>query len=253
VFAGGERTAQSARVRDATTWYRSAAPSKRALHAAVVVDKAMYVYGGLELADTWRYDFGPSTWTLVVAAPADGDETHPGRRHAFAAASATDSGFYIYGGCRHVKRERPLALNDLWYFSIGSGHWSRLAPTADLPIPSPRSHLSLIALSQLTLLMYGGATCVPGCTCHGDTWLWDIKASRWSLLNTTDPPIHRYRQSLVAHRAEGVAYLFGGESYKPYMYHNAVNRLALPPSIAREMIADSPRSQHGAGTQAGEL
>ena len=58
--------------------YNSAAPSKRALHSAVVVDKSMYVYGGLELADTWRYDFEPSTWTLLIATPADGDETHPG-------------------------------------------------------------------------------------------------------------------------------------------------------------------------------
>lgn len=82
-----------------------AAPAKRALHSAVVIGDSMYVYGGLELADTWRYDFGPKTWTLVVPPPADThtkDGSHPGRRHAFAAA-ATANGFYIFGGCRHVR------------------------------------------------------------------------------------------------------------------------------------------------------
>jgi len=219
--------------------YNSAAPSKRALHSAVVVDKSMYVYGGLELADTWRYDFEPSTWTLLIATPADGDETHPGRRHAFAAASATASGFYIYGGCRHVKGMRPQAFNDLWYYSIGSNAWSKLAPSAGLPTPSPRSHLSLVALSTTKVLLYGGALCIPGCTCHGDSWVWDTSSKQWSELNTTDAPIHRYRQSLVVHQQEGAVYLYGGESYRPYMYHNAVNRLKLPAAIARQMIAES--------------
>ena len=56
-----------------------ARPSKRALHAAVTVGKSMYVYGGLELADTWRYDFSPSSWSLLVPSPADGDSSHPVR------------------------------------------------------------------------------------------------------------------------------------------------------------------------------
>ena len=71
--------------------------------------------------------------------------------------------------------------------------------------------------------------------------LWDTAAKQWSELNATDAPIHRYRQSLVVHRAEGAVYLYGGESYRPYMYHNAVNRLLLPPDVRREMVAESPR------------
>ena len=52
-----------------------------------------------------------------------------GRRHAFAAATLTSSGFFIFGGCRHVKGQRPVALGDLWYYSIGENAWSQLAPT----------------------------------------------------------------------------------------------------------------------------
>lgn len=32
---------------------------------------------------------------------------------------------------------------------------------------------------------------------------------------------------------------FGGESYRPYMYHNAVNRLMLPPAVAAQMRAEA--------------
>ena len=55
-------------------------PPKRALHGAAVVDGQMYVYGGLQHADTWRYNFATSKWKLLVPAPANTDTsaTHPG-------------------------------------------------------------------------------------------------------------------------------------------------------------------------------
>ena len=121
-------------------------PSKRALHSAVVVGRSMYVYGGLELADTWRFDFATSEWIRVMAAPAEGDESHPGRRHAFSAAAPTDDGFYLFGGCRHVARSRPLAFNDLWFFRVRDTTWTKLSPVPGAPTPSPSSHLSVSRL-----------------------------------------------------------------------------------------------------------
>jgi hypothetical protein len=38
-------------------------------------------------------------------------------------------------------------------------------------------------------------------------------------------PVPRYRQSLSDHK--GNLYVFGGESYKPYMYHNSVSKMTL--------------------------
>lgn len=242
----------------AYTWRHIApanqAPPKRALHSAVVIGDAMYVYGGLELADTWRYDFGPKTWTLIVPPPADThtkDGSHPGRRHAFAAA-ATPGGMYIFGGCRHVRGSRPLAFNDLWYFSVGANTWHLVAPAVGaegvaLPSPAARSHLSFVPLSDSLLLLYGGALCIPGCSCYGDTWTYDTRTTRWTALNATNAPIHRYRQNVVVHAREGAVYLFGGESYQPYMYHNAVNRLELPSAIATEMVAYAGSSLRGGG------
>ena len=227
-------------------------PPKRALHAAVAIGRHMYVYGGLELSDTWRWDFDASTWQLMIPGQEE-DATHPGRRHALAATTPSGAeGFYIFGGCRHVKSGRPLAFNDLWYYSIGRNAWTKLAPTAGLPTPSARSHLSFVSLTSRMLLLYGGALCVPGCTCYGDLWLWDVEAKRWAELNASDAPIHRYRQSLVVHPTEGAVYLFGGESYKPYMYHNAVNRLELPPSIASEAIREA-RGSTGAVAASGAV
>ena len=233
--------------------YNSACPSKRALHSSVAIGTSMYVYGGLELADLWRYDFGPSTWTRLMDTPAEGDATHPGRRHAFSAASLTDAGFFIFGGCRHVRGKRPMAFNDLWYYDISSNRWTNLAPQSGLPSPSARSHLSLLALASSKLLLYGGALCIPGCTCHGDSWVWDTLTSRWTELNATDAPIHRYRQNLVAHQVEGAVYLFGGESYRPYMYHNAVDKLMLPLPIAQLMTAEASGNARAAATAASAL
>jgi hypothetical protein len=110
----------------------------------------------LQLADTWKYEFGTSAWSLVSPEPANSaevNEVHPGRRHALGMAAPTDAGFYIFGGTRHIKGQRPMALNDLWYFAVEPRKWSRLAPSTGLPTPSPRSHMSLVALSSKHLLM----------------------------------------------------------------------------------------------------
>jgi N-acetylneuraminic acid mutarotase len=169
-------------------------PVKRALHGAVAIGDSMYVYGGLELADTWRYDFGPQSWSMVSAPPADTDTrdgSHPGRRHAFAMAAAGNGGFFVFGGCRHVRGMRPMAFDDLWHYDIGGNAWAKKEAASGAGHPSARSHLSMIRLSTNYLLLYGGALCIPGCTCYGDSWLYKVDANAWQALNASDPPIHR--------------------------------------------------------------
>ena len=60
---------------------------------------------------------------------------------------------------------------------------------------------------------------------------------------------------MVVHGREGAIYLYGGESYQPYMYHNAVNRLELPPAIAQQMIdyAGGPLLGHNGRDKGGQL
>ena len=118
-------------------------------------------------------------------------------------------------------------------------------------LPGTRGHHSLLSLSPHWLLLYGGALCNPGCKCYGDSWILGTGEAAaaggpaWRQLNASDAPIHRYRQSLVlAPPADASVdpqlrelYLFGGESYKPYMYHNAVNRLQLRLPASAEAAA----------------
>lgn len=126
-------------------------------------------------------------------------------------------------------------------------------------LPGSRGHHSLLSLSPHWLLLYGGALCNPGCKCYGDSWILGTGEAAaaggvaWRQLNASDAPIHRYRQSLVlAPPADADTdpqlrelYLFGGESYKPYMYHNAVNRLQL--RLPSSSAADPPTPAAAAG------
>ena len=240
------------------------APPKRALHTAVEIAGSMYIYGGLGLADTWRYDFQTKEWSMLADAPAEGDTSHPGRRHAHAAAAVSD-GFYVFGGNSHVKGSKPINWNDVWKFELGTNAWRRVPAASDpagggapAVVPGARGHHSLVTLSQATLLLYGGALCTPGCKCYGDSWLFDVASASWRQLNATAAPIHRYRQTLLLDRPSGDVFLFGGESYKPYMYHNAVDRLRIrmaqpPPPLVEapdRAVADGPGTPSAAATAA---
>lgn len=146
------------------TWkrvqYANRAPPKRALHAAVVFGNSMYVYGGLELSDTWRFDFMQRTWEMLVPGQTNKDQNHPGRRHALMAA-AGEGGFYLFGGAQHGNGLKPRAFNDLYKFTVATNSWSKVDLQSDV-IPAPRSHHSLVELSPTKLLLYGGALCIPG-------------------------------------------------------------------------------------------
>ena len=73
-------------------------PVKRALHASAVLGNEMYVHGGLELSDTWKFHFPTRTWQELATGQAD-DGNHPGRRHAHQMA-AGDGCVYLFGGGR---------------------------------------------------------------------------------------------------------------------------------------------------------
>ena len=92
-----------------------------------------------------------------------------------------------------------------------------------------------------SLSLYGGANCTRGCKCRGDTWIYNLANAKFDRVKVApdNEPITRYRQSLVAY--EQKLFVFGGESYKPYMYHNSVSELTL------EEHADGTESSLAAG------
>jgi len=201
----------------------------------------------------------------------------PGSRHAIAVAAGGDGrGFYLFGGSRHGKTGfRPKVFDDLWYFREADAHaevadellgaWTFLGKArsgAPLPPawPAARSHHSLVTLGaesgvDVGVLLFGGALCVPGCSCYNDTWVWRPESRRFSPVQVSEPPIWRYRQSLVSTANDGSFFLFGGESYKPYMYHNSVSKLKLPEGwldaqIARARARQPPTGAAGSDTMA---
>ncbi|EOD24830.1 hypothetical protein EMIHUDRAFT_115773 [Emiliania huxleyi CCMP1516] len=174
------------------------APPKRALHSQPpAAGDAMYVYGGLERDDTWRFSFAARAWTKV----------RPGARKVWwvshpivvqlisittmAGAAPDGRGFFVFGGTRRGKpgsRSPPTPLDDLWHFDATTRRW---------------------------------------CTCYGDAWVY--AGGGWRRVSTPSSPTHRYRQGVVRDPSSGAFYLFGGEwreSYKPY--HNAIDRLIVP-------------------------
>lgn len=131
-------------------------------------------------------------------------------------------------------------FDDLWRFDLASSSWAKMpaAPSDGLPpqpwglAPPGRSHASLVAAPPSTLLLYGGARCTPGCRCYGEAWVYELqeeaRKGSWLRVNVSGAaPVHRYRQALVRDASDGSFYLFGGESYRPYMYHNALERLQI--------------------------
>lgn len=139
---------------------------------------------------------------------------------------------------QHGQGHKPKAFNDLYRFSIDTNSWSQIEPTVN-DLPKPRAHFSFLSLSFRALLLYGGARCTPSCVCWGDTWVFDIENARWKALNVSHQPIHRYRQNLVLNQRDGALYLFGGESYQPYMYHNSVDKLVIS-GEAFSRLLDAP-------------
>lgn len=152
-------------------------------------------------AATWR-------WLRVRATAAGPGPSAPGARHSVAIAAGGDGrGFYLYGGSRRAKDApgaRPRVYDDLWYFREAEGgedlvagelrgSWTRLGagrdaralpPRPALPWPGARGHHSLVTLGEgsgadVGVLLFGGALCVPGCSCYNDTWVWEPERRRF--------------------------------------------------------------------------
>jgi hypothetical protein len=99
-----------------------------------------------------------------------------------------------------------LASNPLSLSAQGTP-WELLAPTTDAPPPRWDHHLAGDA-DEGVLLLYGGRD-GNGASLN-DTWLYDIAAGAWSLLDI-ESPAPRFGSAIAEDRAKRRLYLFGGE------------------------------------------
>jgi len=224
-------------------------PAPRSLHAGGLVGDEYLVFGGLGRNDTWGFNLRTRAWREFRP------PTGPGIRYASSYAAAAGR-LFVFGGAR--RGGHPY--DDLWSFDPAKGAWSPLAPpkaerakqVAAHSWPAGRSYGSLNTYlnpvsSAPSLALFGGANCSRGCKCKGDTWLWDLAAQQFTLVQVEKgtEPVPRYRQSLSEYK--GSIYVFGGESYKPYMYHNSVSKLTLSAHGGgrRAAIAAAPAGAEG--------
>ena len=178
--------------------------------------------------DTWRYDFAKRSWSLLVP-----HRTTPTRKMPLTQAAATPSpprplpsGMFIWRlpprrvphrhphaspltehACtlKHfesphrkipvwqVRGLRPLAFNDLWFFSTDSITWKRLPPTRDsdgMPQPVPAARVispscrlpTACSFSTVALCAFPA---VRAMAIHG----YITRApTHWAPVNATDPP-----------------------------------------------------------------
>jgi len=90
----------------------------------------------ITLDDLWRFSPGTGQWTWMAGSasaesvdPAEADGT--AGPHARAGATAWTDGagdLWLYGGAYLDANGKPVALEDLWRYSLASGAWSAVAP-----------------------------------------------------------------------------------------------------------------------------
>eukprot|EP00038_Savillea_parva_P003312 m.123981 g.123981 ORF g.123981 m.123981 type:complete len:371 (-) comp11139_c3_seq1:2695-3807(-) len=235
------------RAAQAASWVRLHAtnpPPPRAHHAAAALyaRSVMLVHGGIHLDDIWTFDTATGRWAAVRQTSWLGPEGPlPGKRHGHAVVSdANDTGVYIFGGFRFgddkvYEQDVSGPLSDLWHFSLVTNVWTRLSESHPV---GGRTYASLVRHGAW-LYLFAGANCKGSCVCFGDLWRYPIRKTTtegggdgeggWVHVAVQQEPTTRYKQTGIVDGE--FLYTFGGESYKPYMYHNSVSRIQLTPTI----------------------
>mmetsp|Transcript_25783 Transcript_25783/g.65032 ORF Transcript_25783/g.65032 Transcript_25783/m.65032 type:complete len:432 (-) Transcript_25783:3516-4811(-) len=224
-------------------------PAPRANHACACSRTSLYAYAGVDVGDVWEFKFDEKKWEVLI-------ETGGGNSLLPRLFGATMERFgdhlYIFGGHDRGVPEQ----NILYRVGIQSKKVERFSPPAKsegVPWPSPRSFHATV-MTRGVLLLFGGAYCSPGCTCLNDIWGLDVGTideegtPRWELISSTKAVVaergsalaskslvaHRYRHTMEFHSS--TLYVFGGETYNPYLYHKDVMQFDLKGSSSLALM-----------------
>ncbi|XP_063069065.1 kelch domain-containing protein 3 [Engraulis encrasicolus] len=146
-------------------------PLNRKGHSAVVLGRAMYLYGGYidmrgSSQELWKYQFDTGVWSLLSGSQGEQGQS-PGPRHGHAAAaSAHQRAMYVYAGLSGLREQR-----DLWRWSQDSHTWSLIKTHSG---PSKLVGHSML-LYRDSLLVFGGGDTLgsPG----NGLWRLDLTSS----------------------------------------------------------------------------
>uniref|UniRef100_A0A7S3Z3Y3 Uncharacterized protein n=2 Tax=Lotharella globosa TaxID=91324 RepID=A0A7S3Z3Y3_9EUKA len=207
----------------------SIAPRARACHATTVMDGKMYVAQGFDRSDLWAFDLEKFTWMMVHG------ETDKGPGSRFAHQMVAHHGrLWVYGG--NVWGVSDKARSDLWSIDPATELEWRFEGDGkgmdEAAWPAVRAHHVAVYEAGNAkgegagMYITAGLRCPNGpCKCREDTWRYDFESGSWVELKADNAPIPRYSHSMVLRK--DTLYVFGGESMKPYMYHNEIKALPV--------------------------
>lgn len=181
------------------------APLARFGHTAVVLDGALYVFGGYDqhgwlLADLFRFDLRTATWTRLPPPPSSPAALE--RMHHVAVAHGRT--MLVQGG----RGEGSAALADLVEYHVDAKSWARLVCSGVAPARSGHS-AAFVAASEAggVLAVFGGA---EGPRHSAELHLLDLRTRHWRLADLPHAPAARYFAAATA-AAQGV-FIFGGKN-----------------------------------------
>jgi hypothetical protein len=167
-------------------------------------------------------------------------------------------------------------LDDAWIFDFVHRNWSPVIFTSPAAAaPRARGGHAAASLRANTVVITGGATCNPSCTCHSDVWMLtvvvstrtddrhdraaDQRVGMWARLEPPSPialrqwPIARHNMAFAADESNSALLIVGGESYRPYAYWNDVWNLRFRPLpvLSSDAVGttarEAPQQQLGQG------
>lgn len=172
------------------TWTKLDAPggpSPRSNHAAALVGRKLYVYGGnasddglafTPLGDTWVLDLDTLAWTEL-------DTTNAPPDRLFHAAATDGELLYVYAGGDENAFTGPF-FRDLWALDLQTLEWSELSDGRDGP--EGRIWPVLVHDSALgRLVMFAGHD-DQELGNHNELWAFDLGSKAWDRVRKGDTP-----------------------------------------------------------------
>lgn len=181
-------------------WIQSEAPDepspRKGAGIAAIDEGKVLLFGdrGSEgaLGDTWIYDRGSDTWTLMEP------EVSPSARDVPGLASLEGDRVLLYGGARGGR-----GLVETWIYDLSDNEWTLMEPFAT---PEARYGCFIASLGGDRVLMFGGRTDTDYVE---DTWVYDLAINMWMQVTAGGGPSGRQQHAMCS-IGVGKVLVFGG-------------------------------------------
>ncbi len=196
-------------------------PSARGRHMMAAGGGSVYLFGGrfrptgqtgsyTLYDDLWRFDPKARTWSEITVSGAK-----PSARVSGALVwDDKRKRLWLYAGNTSASGASYAPVGDLWSFDPATSVWTE-APAGGSTPPARLMHGMTVDTQRDRLVVFGGAdeTAFAGtATYMKDTWVYDLEAGAWSLLDdgSSTAPEGRFWPTVVYDDRTDAVLLFGG-------------------------------------------